>query len=381
MNNNRITVIGAGHGGKSMAAHLAVMGAEVTLYNRTWKNIELIAERSGITLRGEGVEKGFGQLALVTSDIEEAVRASRIIMVVVPAFAHADIAARMAPYLADEQIVVLNPGRTFGAIEFRKVLNNYGCLAKVLIAEAQTLIYACRSDGPTQAYLYRVKDGVPVAAFPATDTAAVLEALHPFFPQFINGKSVLHTGLDNIGAIFHPTITLHNAGWIETSGGEFQFYIDGVTPSISRVMEAVDRERLRIGQALGINLMSAVEWLEMAYDSIGENLMEAIHNQQGYRGIKAPSTINHRYVNEDIPMSLVPMASLGRKLGVRVRGMESLIRLACIIRQKDYWESGRTVEKLGLDHLTPDDLRSLALGNDNHLLLSIFNSESFITAV
>ena len=35
----KYTVIGAGHGGKAMAAHLALMGLKVTLYNRTFEHI------------------------------------------------------------------------------------------------------------------------------------------------------------------------------------------------------------------------------------------------------------------------------------------------------------------------------------------------------
>lgn len=358
----QITVIGAGNGGKAMAAHLAIMGAEVTLYNRTWKNIEAMSERGGISLKGGETVQDFGEIALITSDIEEAVKASRIIMVVVPAYAHAEIATNISPFLQDDQIIVLNPGRTFGAFEFRKILSENDCEADVIIAETQTFIYASRSEGPAQALIHRIKDAVPLAAFPANDTKTVLQALKPYYPQFIDGKTVLHTGLDNIGAIFHPTITLHNAGWIEATGGDFQFYLDGVTPSIARVMEAIDRERVQIGAALGINLISACEWLKMAYDVEGEDLFETIHSQQGYRGIKAPSTINHRYINEDIPMSLVPMASFGNMLGVRVRGMESIIRLASIIRKKDYWKMGRTVESLGLSHQAPSKLLTMAAG-------------------
>lgn len=358
----QITVIGAGHGGKAMAAHLALMGAEVTLYNRTWKNIEIINERGGIALNSvEGI-RGFGKIAKVTSNIEKAVKASRVIMVVVPAFAHAEIAKKISRFLQNGQIIVLNPGRTFGAFEFRKVLSENGCEADIIVAETQTFIYASRSVGPAQAFIHQVKDAVPLAAFPTKNTQKVLDALNPYYPQFIDGKTVLHTGLDNIGAIFHPTITLHSAGWIEATGGEFQFYLDGVTPSTARVMEAIDRERVRIGTALGINLMSAREWLKMAYDAEGDDLYETIHNQEGYRGIKAPSTLNHRYINEDIPMSLVPMASLGKMLGIRVRGMESIIRLACIIRKKDYWKLGRTVQSLEISQLDPDELRSMARG-------------------
>ncbi|MEN8241141.1 MAG: NAD/NADP octopine/nopaline dehydrogenase family protein [Chloroflexota bacterium] len=344
-----ITVLGAGHGGKAMAAYLALSGAKVTLYNRTWKNIEIIKERGGISLNAASGLSGFGEISKVTSNIAEAAaKSNRLLMVVVPAFAHASIAKNIAPHLSKGQTIVLNPGRTFGAIEFRKILTKNGCNADVTVAETQTFIYASRSDGPAQAFIHRIKDAVPLAAIPADHTNQVLEILRPYYPQFIDGKTVMHTGLDNIGAIFHPTIALHNAGWIEATGGDFQFYTQGVTPAIARVMEAVDRERINIGKALGIQLMTAYEWLKIAYDAVGDNLYEAIRNQEGYRGISAPPTVNHRYINEDVPMSLVPMASLGRKLGIKVRAMESIIRLASIIRKVDFWEHGRTVESLGL---------------------------------
>jgi len=353
----KYTVIGAGHGGKAMAAHLALMGFPVTLYNRTPENVAVIKARGGIELESyEGRPRGFGLMALVTSDMGEALEQSDVIMVVVPATAHADIARATAPHLRDRQIVVLNPGRTGGALEFVKVLNDNGCQADVTVAEAETLIYACRSDGPAQARIFRIKEAVPLAALPATRTPRVLEALASAFPLFIDGTSVLHTGLNNMGAIFHPALTLLNAGRIESTSGEFQFYIDGATPSVARVLEALDRERVTVAAALGIRARTGLGWLRMAYDASGANLYEAIHNQPGYRGIKAPSTLNYRYITEDVPMSLVPIAALGQRYGVQVRGMDSIIRLACIIHQTDYWRRGRTLDKLGIEQLSVDEI-------------------------
>jgi opine dehydrogenase len=300
--------------------------------------------------------RGFGRLALVTSDVAEAVSRAEIIMVVVPSSAHADVAKSLAPHLRDGQIVVLNPGRTCGAIEFAKALKDQNCQAKVDLAETETFLYASRSDGPAQARIFRIKEAVPLAALPATRTEHVLEALRPAFPQFINGVNVLHTGLNNMGAIFHPALTLLNAGWIEATHGDFQFYIDGVTPSVARVLEVLDRERVTVASALGIRARTAMEWLQMAYNTVGEDLHEAIHNQPGYYGIPAPSTLNHRYIFEDVPMSLVPIASLGQHYGVSVRGIDSIIRLACIIHHTDYWRRGRTVEKLGVAHLSVSEL-------------------------
>ena len=121
----RYTVVGAGHGGKAMAAHLALMGFSVTLYNRTADNIAVIKARGGIELESyEGGPRGFGRLAWGTSDMREALGGADVVMVVTPSTAHADVARTAAPCLRDGQIVVLHPGRTGGAIEFVQVLKS-----------------------------------------------------------------------------------------------------------------------------------------------------------------------------------------------------------------------------------------------------------------
>jgi opine dehydrogenase len=353
----RYAVIGAGHGGKAMAAHLALSGFDVTLFDRLPENIEAIKTRGGITLDSfETGPRGFGEIACVTSDIQEAVRNRDIIMVVVPAYAHRDIAYNVAPYLRDGQIVVLNPGRTLGSVEFRKVLHDQGCAAKIIVAETQTLIYASRSEGPAQARIFRIKEAVPLAALPARDTSRVLETIGSAYPQFVDGINVLNVGVNNIGAIFHPTISLLNAGWIEARSGKFQFYLDGVTPTVARIMEVLDRERVTVASAIGVRAITACEWLEMAYQARGNNLFEAIQNQPGYRNLEAPPTLTHRYLVEDVPTSLVPIASLGRNYGVSVSGMNSIIRLASIAHRTDYWRRGRTLAKLGIKELSVSEL-------------------------
>jgi opine dehydrogenase len=340
-----------------MAAHLALMGADVALWNRTFDHISIIKKRGGIELESvEGGPHGFGKLNLVTSDIEQAIAHAQVIMVVLPSSAHADIAKIAAPYLKDGQIVILHPGRTLGALEFMKVIRDLGCTADVTVAEAETFIYASRTDGPAQARIFRIKEAVPLAALPSSRNEMVLDAIHHAYPQFIDGIDVLHTGLNNMGAIFHPALTLLNAGWIEHTHGDYQFYIDGVTPSVARVLEVLDRERVTVASSLGIRARTSLEWLKLAYDTEGVDLHEAIQNQPGYYGIKAPPTLNHRYLFEDVPMSMVPMASLGMRYGVSVRGMDSIIRLGSIIHRTDYWRRGRTVERLGLEQWSVSEL-------------------------
>jgi opine dehydrogenase len=353
----RFTVIGAGHGGKAMAAHLSLMGFPVTLFNRTPEKIAAIRELGQVHLESfEGGPHGFASIERATSSMAEALDGADMIMVVLPSSAHAEVAALMAPELRDGQIVVLHPGRTCGALEVRKVLRDQGCTADVTVAEAETFIYASRSDGPADARIFRIKNAVPLAALPATRTSSVLKMIRVAYPEFIDGGNVLNTGLNNMGAIFHPALTLLNAGRIESTGGEFQFYIEGVTPSVARLLEVLDRERVTVAAALGLRARTAMEWLDLAYNVEGEDLYEAIQNQSGYHGIKAPSTLHHRYIFEDVPMSLVPIAALGERFGVSVRGIQSIIRLACIIHRTDYWRRGRTLDRLGIEQLSVSEL-------------------------
>lgn len=102
--------------------------------------------------------------------------------------------------------------------------------------------------------------------------------------------------------------------------------------------------------------MSAMEWLKMAYDASDADLYEAIHANPGYYGIKAPPGLEHRYIFEDVPMSLVPMATLGKRYGVSTRAIEALINLSCIIHKTDYWRRGRTLDKLGIENLSVSEL-------------------------
>jgi opine dehydrogenase len=350
-------VIGAGNGGLSMAGHLGIMGFEVRLYNRTDSKLAGIRWHGGIEV--EGAVEGFGPIALATSDIAEAVGGADVIMVATPSTAHRELARSMAGCLADGQIVVLNPGRTGGALEFRKTLLDSGLGSRPVVAEAQTFIYASRALTRDRGRIFRVKNGVPLAALPSYWTPDVLGVLDKAYPQFIAGSNVLATSIENIGAIFHPALTILNAGWIEATGGDFDYYINGITKSVAKVLQRMDDERLAVARALGMRSVSAREWLYLSYDSPGADLYEAIQNTTGYRGIKAPATVAHRYISEDVPMSLVPISSIGAMLGAPTPTIDMIVELGSMLHGTDYRAEGRTVERLGLAGLSVKEIHAL----------------------
>ncbi len=356
----RYCVVGAGHGGLAMAGHLGIMGFPVSLYNRTDENMHAVRWHGGIKITG--AVEGFGPVELATTSMAEAVSQADVIMVVVPATAHRFIAEQLSPCVRGGQIVVLNPGRTGGALEFHRILSAGAADKPVLIGETATFIYASRALSRFEARIFRIKNTVRFATLPAYWIPEALSVLNQAFPQFAAGDNVLSTGMENIGAIFHPALTLLNAGWIETTQGDFDFYLGGVTPSVARVLERLDKERVAVAAGLGIHTVSARDWLYLTYDSSGRDLYEAIQSTISYRGIRAPQNIMHRYVTEDVPMSLVPLASLGNMLGVPMPTPEMLINLATVMHGKDYWSEGRTVERMGIAGMSVKAIRQLVVG-------------------
>jgi len=353
-------VAGAGNGGMAMAAHLAITGCKVNLYNRTDTRIQPVRELGGIRLTGQVA--GFARVNVVTSDPAEAVKDVDVVMVVVPATAHRNVVATLGPHLADGQILVLNPGRTGGALEAARVLREVNPAVRVHIAETQTLLYASRVTNPAQAHIFTIKNSVPLATLPAYEVADVLPVVAKALPQFVPGDNVLKTSLDNIGAVFHPTISILNAARMEDTHGAFEYYVEGVTPGVAAVLEAVDRERVAVARALGIRALTAREWLYLAYDAAGKTLLDAMRANPGYGGIKAPGHLLHRYITEDVPASLVPIAAIGEMFGVQTPTIRAVITLASTIQGVDYWAEGRTADRLGIRGMSVKDLRFYIVG-------------------
>ncbi|MDI6617729.1 MAG: NAD/NADP octopine/nopaline dehydrogenase family protein [Clostridiales bacterium] len=353
----KFAVIGAGNGGQAMAGHLSMMGFRVNLYNRTLDNIKDIQKSGGIILEGE--VNGFGKLNLITDSMKDAVEDADIIMVTVPASGHKDVAFSYIPYSKDGQIVVLNPGRTGGALEFLNIMKTLNFNKEIILAEAQTFIYACRAVASGKVKIYSIKNVVSVASVPSQMTPYVISCLSHAYPQFTRAENVLETSLNNIGAVFHPAPTLLNCGRIESTKGDFQYYIDGITPTVAGVLEYIDAERISVAKAVGVNAITALEWLYASYGAKGNTLYDAIQNTRDYADIKAPPSLNTRYIFEDIPDSLVPISAIGQAVGVKTPTINSIIEIACVAHNRNYYASGRNTKNLGIEGLTKEQLMEL----------------------
>ncbi len=353
----RWAVIGGGNGGQSAAGHLGILGFPVTLYDVVQDTVDAVSRLGGVHV--DGAVKGFGKVVLATTDIAAAIEGADIIMVILPALYHRSVATNLAPHVKEDQIVFVHPGATFGAFEFKQVFREQGCSEKIVIAEALSLLYACRITKPGYASIKGVKDNLKVAAIPANKTDEVLGKLQEAFPSMIAGKNVLDTSLSNLNALMHPGPTVLNVSMIE-SRHDWRYYWDGITPSIGRFIENMDKERIALGDLLGLQLPPVLKMYETLYGARAETLTDAVKRTKAYEEVMGQKRVDTRYVLEDIPMSLVPIVSLAKQLGAPHEMMETVCKMGSYVLNADLISGGRTMEKLGFDGLTVDEIVAYA---------------------
>ena len=155
------------------------------------------------------------QLALVTTDIAEAIRDAELILCPAPAFAQRDIARQLAPHLADGQVVFLPPA-TFGSMIFAKAAHDAGNAASVSFAETGTLPWLTRKHGAFEVAITIRAKRLPVGVFPLTSAGHALDVIGRAFPGVIEPcGDALSGALMNAGPIIHPPLIVMNAGPIE----------------------------------------------------------------------------------------------------------------------------------------------------------------------
>lgn len=362
MNPLKIAVMGGGNGSHTIAADLTLKGLSVNMFEMEQfaASMQKVFETKEIEMTGVA-GRGQARLNLVTTDIAEAVADVEVIFIPLPGFTIAAYARLLAPYLEADQFVVIMPG-TLAALEFRETLRTSGNLKPILIAETGGLPFATRLVAPGKVQTFHIRSVCPLATVPGSQGQLVYEKIKDLYP-FVLKKTVIETGFGHLTPLLHPACCLLNAGRIERSHGEFYMYEEGMTPSVVQVIEALDRERICIGQRFGIDLPTGVDMMvESGYGPRG-TLWESLNGSAGLTPVKGPESLANRYVTEDIPFGLVAWASMGDAVGVETPIMDALIALGSVIIGKDCWQEGRNLSRMGLWGLDLQQIKSY-LEND-----------------
>jgi opine dehydrogenase len=357
-----VGVIGAGNVGCALAAHLTLRGFTVRLCNRSPGRLDEIRRAGGITVTG--ALEGFASIATLTTNVTEAVHDVDVVAVTVPTPGLPFYAEALAETTREDQVIWLDPGHSGGALYLgAEMLRRRDRIP--LLCQLSTASHGSRMADPTTVGVFALP-AASLAAFPSRSLGECHARIDALLPgQFSRAASVLELDLQNVNAIMHPPQMVCNASWIEATRGDFLIYREGSGPATARVIQAVDSERMALAAALGVPTLSLVEALATAGYTSAEaaatgSVYRALQAGEPIGRVKAPPTLDHRYLHEDVGWGLVQWISLAALVSVPTPTMEAVTTLAGVCNGVDYYGEGLTLARMGMAGLRAEQVRSYA---------------------
>ena len=356
----KIAVLGGGNGSFAAAGDFALQGHDTNLWRRNAVEVTQHRAAGSRIIVKDANGKHIAQLALVTTDIAEAVSGAELILCPAPAFAQHDIAGLLAPHLGDGQVVFLPPA-TFGSMIFAKAARDAGNRAGLSFAETGTLPWLTRKHGPFEVAITIRAKRLPVGVFPLDAADHALDLIGRAFPGVIEPcGDALSGALMNAGPIIHPPLIVMNAGPIEHFT-RWDIHKEGTQASIRTVTDALDAERIAVREGFGYRNPHFP--LAHHYATEGEQWMygRGSHDRLTDSGDWRERIIlsEHRYMREDLRLGLSFLVSAAELVGVATPLAKSFLTIGGAICGEDFMKSGRTLASLGLGHLDRDQLQTL----------------------
>ena len=363
MSRKPVAVLGGGAGAHMMTVDLTDRGYDVHMCEHPdfAAKFETTLKAQAIEATGIGPE-GTYPIHKVSTDIAAAVAEAEWVNVVMPAIGHEKFFQDMVPLLRDDHKVVVWAG-DFGSLRLRQMLKEAGTGQGVTIIETSTLPYGTRIVGPGQISLLLVAPHVIAAAVPKARTGEAVGELHAMFPCVAPGQNVLAAGFNNANPMVHPPGSLLNTGRIEYSRGDFYMYREGITASVARVIRQVYEESRSVARALDFDM---TEYRDIDFRTtcsiMGVEFIAPFDTAGVIADIIGPRTVHDRYITEDLPFGLVPRSQLGEVVGVPTPLIDGIVSIGAVVCQEDYWQTGRTLDRLGLAGLDKDGILEVIEG-------------------
>lgn len=361
----RISVIGSGNAGLTAAYHFSHHGSKVCLFGSKGFDQPLsdIEQNGGI----EALESyndvplcfsGHQAIDKTTKDIREAVEYSNILVLPVPSFAQEPLFLEMLPHLRNGQVIVLMPGN-YGSLVLNKLKNEHGYdKLDITFVDAISIPWATRIVAPAKIAILGMKEFLPIATFPSNRINTVLNTLSRVMPLPLTAlKNVLCAGLENINFGGHPLLTTLNIGLLENFNGQFNYYKDCCSISTAKAAAVMDKERLSVGKALGLNLQSELNAMNALYAMNCNSVYEINRTSETHGKLNsAPNSAQNRYITEDAAYLLVPCFELGQLTGVETPIVSSCLHINGAYNDTNYFIHGRTLEKMGLNNMSLQEI-------------------------
>ena len=265
------------------------------------------------------------------------------------------------------------------------MMREMGCTKNVIIGGWSSAPYGTRVDTeggvakPTCSLVYRAIT-LRGAALPAKDTEDFVESSKALgcFDAItegdgaVCGDTVMDIGFSNVNPVIHVPGTVLGVSTMENFGTvldknihDYSIYSHSFCPSISEVQYQFYNEEIALAEAMGVGIQPFKKEVFYQRTSVlGEEYMgEGLKctSSEGVRRSRhatGPFTIKNRYVTEDVPVGCHVYHELGKKFGVPTPIIDSMIVLGGVMNKTNFFETGLTLEELGIGHMTKEQMQA-----------------------
>lgn len=345
---NNVAILGCGNGGMALAADLKVKGANVALWSdekHADKFKKIINNNNEIHVQDYTNKNFTVKMDLLSHDIFQVLNFGDIIYNCTPMDVHVPIFNNLekCPVNLKQIKIIINLSGVFSGVDQLLNCSNKQIFNKIKIFDSSTFPYACRAGQTNDVAILGRKSELALAPLFPSDAyylEFLSECVKPIGFNVIENSFKL--GLMGTNAVFHPATVLFNARLVD-NGCSFLFYKEGISKRTSLLHEALDAERLMLANAMGYKLNPGVEDDNKYYGTNFNNSYDFSINSVVHKKIKSPTTLNHRFVTEDIAFGLVPLFSLGKFYNIKLPNIESVINIFSTIMGIDYYQYGRNL--------------------------------------
>lgn len=350
----KVAILGAGNAGCAVAADLTLKGHQVTLIKTSHHmhadNFDYLIDNSGkMTLHEFGVKRT-ANIYEVTRNISK-ISDSEIVIIYVQTTYHEDLIRRIAPYVIDNQIILINPGYLSTAYILKYCGNK-----DIIIAEAQSSFIDGRisSPGNFQVGFRNVRN--PIGIYPSSRRDEAIEKLDKLDERLVYLDSIIEASLHNPNLIVHTVGSVMSIPRIEKAAEDFCMYHEAYTRkniSTWKILDALDAEKMNVLEHLGYERIPYVDMCKyrnsLDYEIDGKEVF--LEYAEMDTRAKGPSKVDSRYISEDVPQGLVMLESIASYLGLETPIATSMIEIASAALGRDLRKEGRTIEKLGAHNI------------------------------
>jgi opine dehydrogenase len=342
----RIAILGAGGIGLGYAAMLQQAGHRPVVWSPTGKSVEAHADGE-VTVSGN-IE---GSFRFEFADSPEAVtRDAEVVVLAVPGYGHRAVIEQILPFARDGQTFIVSAQLSFSAVYLADQLESRGVNADV-VAWATTVLMG-RRTGPSAIAIGGIRDVLELAALPASSTERCLALCTTLFgDRFRAVDSVVAIALSNLNPPIHMASALCNLTRIEK--GEYWANYDGITPAVARLIEALDLERLALAAELGVTVRTVEQHYRLTF-AIPEGLSVAemaaiVHERR--KGPPGPTSLDTRFVTEDVPFGIVPLLALANERRMDLPLHRAGIAMFSALYGRDFAKENDLLASLNLKRL------------------------------